>query len=121
MNELLQSLDKMKDMQIVRFFSQFFTEEKVSPLLGQVKSRIAGGTGGNLVHELILWAVFLAVGTFIIDQVFYWTSPGQIEEAKNTWKNFTAGVANLGTSARILVERARGIGRTRLELPNGRR
>lgn len=84
MDELLKSLDGMKEMQIVRFFARFFTEERLSPLFNQYKERVLGDPGG-LAGELILWAVLLAVGVFLIDQAFHWTAPGQLEQARLTW------------------------------------
>jgi hypothetical protein len=120
MTEFLDALNKMKDMQIVRFFSQFFTQEKLAPILGQYKDQMAGG-GGGLAKELVIWAIILAVGVFIIDQVFYWTSPGQLEQARGTWNSFTGGVANLGASARVLIDRAKGIGKARQGASHGRR
>lgn len=119
MNQLLDTLNKMKDMQIVRFFSQFFTEARLSPLVSRLKERAAAGTVGGLAKELFVWAVILALGAFVIDQVFYWTSPGQVEQAKDTWRNFSAGVADLGVSARTIFQRIKGIGRKK-ELPRGR-
>jgi hypothetical protein len=120
MTQFLDTLEKMKGMQIVRFFSQFFSEERLSPIFNQMKARAASGTVGGLAKELVVWAIVLALGAFIIDQIFYWTNPGQVEQAKGTWRSFSAGVADLGVSARTLFERARGIGRKK-ELPGGRR
>jgi hypothetical protein len=108
MNQFLDTLNNMKDMPIVRFFSQFFTEARLAPMVGSMKARLAGGTGGSLAKELLVWAIVLAIGTFIIDQVFYWTSPGQVERARENWHGFTSGVQSIGVSARLLADRARG-------------
>lgn len=121
MNQYLDTLNKMKDLPIVRFFSQFFTEQRLAPLVGDMKARMAGGTGGGLAKELLIWAVLLALGTFIIDQVFYWTSPGQVEQAKASWRSFTSGVQSIGVSARLLADRARGMVRQRQVQTRGRR
>jgi hypothetical protein len=120
MNQILESLNKMKDLQIVRFFSQFFTEEKLGPLLKSFTGD-GNGPGSGVVTKLVVWAIVLAVGTFVIDQVFFWTSPGQVERAKTNWKNFTLSMSNLSASAQVLYERAKGLIGKREGLTNGRR
>lgn len=107
MTEFLQSLEKLKDLQIVRFFSQFFTEEKLAPIFGQYKDRVGGGTGTSLAHELLVWAIVLAIGTFVIDQIFYWTSPGQIDQARDSWYAFKTGTASLGSRIKELYHNLR--------------
>lgn len=123
MTEYLEMLDKMKDLQIVRFFSRFFTESSLSPLFGDLKDRAADGTVGSLAKELIVWAVILALGAFIIDQAFYWTRPGQLEQARETWQGVKDGAANVYDGVRSLISRVKAgkAPRNDKELPRGRR
>ena len=121
MNEFLQSLEKLKDAQIVRFFSQFFTEGSLSPLFSRFKAGLALHSPGALAKELILWAVALALGTLLIDQVFYWTKPGQVERARGTWQSISAGAASFGAGVKTLATRIKGAFSKKREAPRGRR
>ena len=121
MNEFLQSLEKMKDAPIVRFFSQFFTEDRLSPLFGRFKAGLGERSPGALAKELIIWAVVLALGTLIIDQVFYWTKPGQVERARGTWQSISAGVSSFGEGVKTLVNRIKNVFGKKREAPRGRR
>jgi hypothetical protein len=121
LTEFLQSLEKMKDAPIVRFFSQFFTEGSLSPLFTRFKAGLALRSPGALAKELILWAVLLALGTFLIDQAFYWTKPGQVERARGTWQSISTGVASFGVGVKALATRIKGAFIKRPEAPRGRR
>ena len=121
MDQYLQSLEKMKDMPIVRFFSQFFTQSKLSPLIAHFRAGLAVKTPGALAQELFVWAVVLAVGTFAIDQIFYWTNPGQAERARDTWQSVSSGFSSFGRGVTGLIVRTRNAFEGRREAARGRR
>jgi hypothetical protein len=109
MFQFLESLDKMKDLPIVRFFSQFFTENKLAPLLARFHNGLAISSPGALAKEMFIWAIVLAFIVFIVDQVFYWTKPGQIERARGTWLSIASFASDVGRGARSLAVRAKGL------------
>lgn len=90
MDKLLQSLDQFKDLPIVRLFAGFFSEQSLSPVIAQYKERVMSNPGG-LAKEFILWAIVLALVVFAVDQAFYWSKPGRLYEAKESWYAFTDG------------------------------
>jgi hypothetical protein len=120
MEAFLKSLEQLKELQIVRFISQFFTEEQLSPIVNQYKQRVAGDPAG-LARDLLLWAVLLALVTFAVDQAFYWTQPGRVAQARESWYAFTEGAGRAWDRTKDLARRvASGAGRNG-ELPRGRR
>lgn len=121
MNEFIQSIERMKDMPIVRFFSQFFDEQSLSPLFGRFDAGLTGRSPGALARELVIWAIVLALGTFIIDQVFYWTKPGKIEQARDTLQNIKEGTISFGQGVKSLALRVKDSVVNRREAPRGRR
>lgn len=109
MNAFLQLLDKMKDMDIVKFFSRFFTQATLSPWLHRLQGATAGGDYSASAKHLLLWAAIIAVGIFVIDQVFYLTHPTQRELTRRRWRAIEDGVGALGVSTRTLFGRARSM------------
>lgn len=110
MDQYLQTLERMKDMPIVRFFSQFFSQSRLSPLFGHFKNALSLKSPGALAKELFFWAVLLALVTFAIDQAFYWTKPGQAERAKDTWYGISTRVSSFSRGVKGLASRAKGSG-----------
>jgi hypothetical protein len=116
MNPFLDTLDKMKNMDLVRFFSQFFPGDSFSKLL----DRFVGSSSG-LAGRLLLWAVVLALGVFLIDQAFYWTKPGKLEHARGTWRGIASGAAAAWAGTKSLALRAKTALSKKREAPRGRR
>jgi hypothetical protein len=111
MDQYLQTLERMKDMPIVRFFSQFFSQPRLSPLVDHFRNALALKTPGSLAKELFFWAVVLALVTFAVDQAFYWTKPGQVERAKDTWTGISLRLSSFGRGVKGIASRAKGPGR----------
>ena len=120
MNQFIDSLERMKDMPIVRFFSQFFTENRLSPLLGRFTAGLEAHSPGSMAKELFIWAILLALGTFIIDQAFYWTKPGQIERARSTWQGIASGATSVGLGLKALPASAKAFISNKREAPGVR-
>jgi hypothetical protein len=116
MNQFIAALDKMKDIQLVRFFSRFFSGESLSNLFGRFQN-----SPGGLAGRLLLWAVILALGVFLIDQAFYWTKPGRLEQARGTWHGIAAGAASAWKGTKALAIRTKSALFKGREVPRGRR
>lgn len=108
LNQFLEWLDKLKDMDIVRFFSQFFTEEKLGPLFRWFQNSMTGQTYGDRAKQLLVYAAIFALITLAIDQVVYWTDPAQIGRARRNYEYVMGGLRSLGDSARTVAGRIRG-------------
>ena len=108
LNQFLDWLDKLKDMDIVRFFSQFFTEEKLGPFFQWFQGSMTGQTYGDRAKQLIVYAALIALATLVIDQVVYWTDPAQRERARRNYEWFMGGMRSIGESARTVAGRIRG-------------
>ncbi len=91
MDKLLQSLDQFKDLPIVKIFAGLFSEKSLAPLIAKYKDRVMENPGG-LAKELLVWAIILALLVFIVDQAIYWSKPGRIYEARESWLAFADGV-----------------------------
>jgi hypothetical protein len=121
MDQYLQSLEKLKDLPIVRFFSRFFSEDRLSSLLSDLNAGLERSTPSALAKELLIWAVVLALVTFAIDQAFYWTKPGQLDRARDTWQSLSAGAVSFGRGVKSLALRARELVTGRRGASRGRR
>ncbi len=93
MDKLLQSLDQFKDLPIVKIFAGLFSERSLAPLIAKYKDRVVENSGG-LARELLLWAILLALVVFLVDQAFYWSKPGRLYEARESWLAFAQGTRN---------------------------
>ena len=60
MNAFLQMLDKFKDMDIVKFFARFFTQDTMSPWVHKLQGAAAGGSYEATAKSLLVWAVIIA-------------------------------------------------------------
>lgn len=120
MYEFLESLERMKDLPIVRFFSQFFAEDRLAPLAARFQNGLSLSSPGALAKELLLWAIVLAFVVFAVDQVFFWTKPGQIQRARGTWLSIASFATDVGRSARTLALRAKNCVERRIAV-RGRR
>ena len=109
MNAFLELLDKIKDMDIVKFFARFFTQENFSPWLHRLQDNTGAGSYSAQAKGLLVWAVIIAVGIFIIDQAFYLAHPDQRDLSRRRWRAVEEGVGALGVSARMLIGRARDL------------
>ena len=104
MDKLLQSLDQFKDLPVVKLFARFFSEQSLSPIIDRYRDRVLGNPGG-FAKELLLWAVVLALVTFAVDQAFYWSKPGRVEQARESWYAFVEGAGRAFDQAKGFVAR----------------
>ena len=109
MNQILGILEKMKDLDIVRFFSQFFTQEKLSPWFSWFKDATGSGNYANTAKMLLLYAAILALAAFVIDQAFYLTHPLQIEVTKRRYHAIESSIFSLGDNAKAVARRIRSM------------
>jgi hypothetical protein len=109
MTQLLGMLDKMKDLDIVRFFSQFFTQEKLAPWFSWFQNATGGRTYGVAAKTMLLYAAILAVVVFVIDQAFYLTHPAKIETTRRRWYAIEDGFMSLGDNAKAVTRRVRSM------------
>jgi hypothetical protein len=116
MNQFIDALDKMKNMELVRFFAQFFSGDGLSKLFG----RFINSSGG-LAGRLLLWAVVLALGVFLVDQAFYWSKPGRLEHARGTWRGIASGAASAWAGTKSLALRVKSVFSRKCEAPHAHR
>ncbi len=108
MNVILEYLDKLKELDIVKFFSQFFTQEHLAPWMDRLRGATEGDSAAS-GQGLLVWAIIIAVAIFAVDQAFYLTHPDQRELTRRRWRAIEEGVGALGESARTLLGRARAM------------
>ncbi len=109
MTQLIELMDKLKDLGIVRFFSGIFTEERMAEAFQWFRSAAGGERSASATaRDLLLLAVLLALITFVVDQVFYWTNPDMVTRSRRTLAAVNHGVHSLGENVRYLVGRVRG-------------
>lgn len=109
MNTFLEFLDKIKDLNIVKLFAGFFTQENVAPWLHRLQGAAGNGDYSASAKSMLVWAIIIAVAIFVIDQIFYLTHPDQRNLSRRRWRAIEEGVGALGVSARTLVARARSM------------
>lgn len=84
-NKILDFLESFRDLGIVRFVAGFYREGTMGPLFRWIDS-VGEGMPGHTAKVLLVWAVVLIIAVFIVDQVFYLTVPGRLDECKlKTW------------------------------------
>lgn len=108
MNAFLEFLDKIKDLNIVKLFARFFTQENFSPWLHRLQGAGHGAYGAS-AKSMLVWAIIIAIAIFVIDQIFYLTHPDQRDLSRRRWRAIEEGVGALGVSARTLIGRARSM------------
>lgn len=108
MTQFFALMDKLKEMNIVQFFAKFFTEERMAPVLKWFSGATGSGRDpADYARDLILVAVLIALVTFVVDQVFYWTNPQHIDRSRRSWRVVNRGIQSLGQSIRMLAGRRR--------------
>lgn len=78
-NKILEFIESFKDLGLVRFVAGFYREGTFAPVFGWI-DRVSEGVPGQSAVTLLIWAVVLVSVVFAVDQIFYFTAPGRLDE-----------------------------------------
>lgn len=107
-NKWLDFIEQFKDIGIVKFFSRFYSESFLSPYVKSVSDAVINDTPRETAKDLLLWAALLMVLVFLVDQVVYWTQPGQIAHARVRYARGVHNVVTAGPRFRAWLGKRKG-------------